>query len=75
MSILKRFKKEKEETEKYIISNEELEKYKNRGIELKDLIKEALRNQDYTLAKEYSCELADIIKFLRKVKKYANKTS
>lgn len=75
MSKLKMFKKNIEDKEKYKISNEQLEEYKKRGYELQSLVNQALKDKDYKKAKEYSLELADIIKFLRKVKKYANKAS
>jgi len=75
MSKLKMFKKNIEDKEKYKISNEQLEEYKKRGYELQSLVNQSLKDKDYKKAKEYSLELADIIKFLRKVKKYANKTS
>lgn len=75
MGKFKMFKKKIEDKEKYKISNVELEEYKKRGFELQGLVKKALDNKDYKKAKEYSMELADIIKFLRMVKKYADKTS
>lgn len=75
MSKLKSIKKNIENREKYKISNEELEEYKKRGFELQGLVKKSLDDKDYKKAKEYAFELAEIIKFLKKVKKYANKTS
>lgn len=75
MSKLNMFKKNIEDKEKYKISNEELEEYKKRGYELQSLVNQALKDKDYKKAKEYAFELAEIIKFLKKVKKYANKTS
>lgn len=75
MSCLKKIKKNIDDKEKYTISNEELENYKKRGYVLKELIEKAIKNKEYKKAKEYSCELAENIKFLRKVKKYADKTS
>lgn len=75
MNISKKIKKNIENKEKYKISTEELENYKKRGFELKELIEKATKNKEYKKVKEYSCELAENIKFLRKVKKYADKTS
>ena len=75
MSCLKKIKKNIDDKEKYTISNEELENYKKRGYILKELIEKAIKNKDYKKVKEYSCELAENIRFLRKVKKYADKTS
>ena len=74
VSCLKNIKKNIDEKEKYTITNEELEKIKKRGIELKGLIEDAIRNKEFKKAQKYSYELADSIKFLRKVKKYADKT-
>lgn len=75
MSCLRKIKKNIENKEKYKISKEELENYKKRGFELKELIEKAFKNKEYKKSKEYSCELAENIKFLRKVKKYADKNS
>ena len=75
MSKLNMFKKNIEDKEKYKISNQQLEEYKKRGYELQSLVNQALKDKDYKKAKEYAFELAEIIKFLKKVKKYANKTS
>ena len=75
MSFSRKIKKNIENEEKYKISNEELEEYKKRGYELQSLVNQALKDKDYKKAKEYAFELAEIIKFLKKVKKYANKTS
>ena len=55
------------------ISEQELEQLKNRGIELKGLIEQSLRNKDFKSARDYSIELAEIIKKVRKYKKYAKK--
>lgn len=55
------------------ISEQELEQLKNRGIELKGLIEQSLKNKDFKSARDYSIELAEIIKKLRKYKKYAKK--
>lgn len=74
MSCFRKINRNIKEKEKYTITDEELEKIKNRGIELKSLIENALKNGDYKKAQEYSYELADSIKYLRKVKKYADKT-
>ena len=71
---IKKIKKEIDNKEKYsFISEEELEQLKNRGIELKGLVDESLRNKDFKSARDYSIELAEIIKKLRKYKKYAKK--
>ena len=74
MSCFRKINRNIKEKEKYTITDEELEKIKNRGIELNSLIENALKNGDYKKAQEYSYELADSIKYLRKVKKYADKT-
>lgn len=71
--MLRKFKKNLEEKEKYTITKEELEKMKLRGYELKELIEESIKNKEYKKAQQYSLELSDNIKFLRKVKKYADK--
>lgn len=71
--MLRKFKKKLEEKEKYTITKEELEKMKLRGYELKELIEESIKNKEYKKTQQYSLELSDNIKFLRKVKKYADK--
>lgn len=71
--MFRKFKKNLEEKEKYTITKEELEKMKLRGFELKELIEESIKNKEYKKAQQYSLELSDNIKFLRKVKKYADK--
>ena len=74
VNFLKKIKKEIDNKEKYsFITEEELEQLKNRGIELKALVDESLKNKDYKSARDYSLELAEIIKKLRKYKKYAKK--
>lgn len=70
----KKILKEKDNKEKYsFISEEDLNAKKNRGIELKGLIEKALKEKDYKSAQKYSIELAEIIKEVRKYKKYAKK--
>lgn len=71
--MLRKFKKNLEVKGKYTITKEELEKMKLRGFELKELIEESIKNKEYKKAQQYSLELADNIKFLRKIKKYADK--
>lgn len=71
--MLRKFKKNLEEKEKYTLTKEELEKMKLRGFELKELIEVSIKNKEYKKAQQYSLELSDNIKFLRKVKKYADK--
>ena len=59
--------------EDYSITEDELNGWLDRGIELKNLFDESMKNKDYKSAQKYSLELADIIKKLRKYKKYAKK--
>ena len=69
-NFINKFKKQKNFS---FLTEEELDQLKNRVIELKGLIDEALKNKDYKSARDYSLELAEIIKKLRKYKKYAKK--
>lgn len=57
------------------LSVEELNKMNARGIELQTIVKNDLKNKDFKSAKEHSLELANIIKKLKKYKKYVQKSS
>lgn len=69
-----RFLKNIKKQEKYsFISEDELKRMNDRGIELKNLVDNDIKNKDYKSARDHSVELANIIKELRKYKKYAKK--
>lgn len=66
--FLKNIKKQ----EKYsFLSEDDLKRMNDRGIELKSLVDNDIANKDYKLAQKHSIELVNIIKELRKYKKYA----
>lgn len=68
-------KKYKKINDYSFLSVEELNKMNARGIELQAIVKNDLKNKDFKRAKEHSIELANIIKELKKYKKYAKKNS
>ena len=69
-----RFLKNIKKQEKYsFISEDELKRMNDRGIELKNLVDNDIKNKDYKSARDHSLELANIIKELRKYKRYAKK--
>lgn len=65
--LINKFKKKEDYS---FLSEDELIELNNRGLELKNLFDESMRNKDYKSAQKYSLELADIIKKLRKYKQY-----
>lgn len=66
--FLKNIKKQ----EKYsFLSEDDLKRMNDRGIELKSLVDNDIANKDYKSAQKHSIELVNIIKELRKYKKYA----
>lgn len=71
-SFFRKIKKKKSEEEQYsYISTEDLEKLKNRGLELSNKIKSTDFVNNPKEFKEYSLELHKIITDLKKYKKYA----
>lgn len=54
------------------LTKQDLENYKSRGIELKELVTESISNKEYKQAEKYSKELASIIKLLKYYKKVMN---
>lgn len=67
-----RFLKNIKKQEKYsFLSEDDLKRMNDRGIELKSLVDNDIANKDYKSAQKHSIELANIIKELRKYKKYA----
>lgn len=68
-NFLKKIKKNKEENK--ILTNEELEIYKNRIYELKDLTINAISNNDYSAIKKYGNEMKDIKRILKNANKVA----
>jgi len=68
-NILNKFKKKKEENK--VLTNEELENYKNRLYELKDLTINAMNRNDYSSIKKYGKEIKDIKKILVNANKVA----
>ena len=73
-SVLKKLKKKQEEKEKYsFISTDDLEKMKNRGLELSKEIENTNFMSDPLRFKELSLELHSILHDLKMYKKYAKK--
>lgn len=70
-NILNKFKKKKEENK--ILTNEELEHYKKRLYELKDLMINALNKKDYNGLEKYANEIKTIKKILKNAEKVAKK--
>lgn len=70
-NILNKFKKKKEENK--ILTNEELEHYKKRLYELKDLMINALNKKYYNGLEKYANEIKTIKKILKNAEKVAKK--